>query len=71
MSGTKEGAIKARNTNLTKHGKDFYKHIGSKGGKWCGAKGFALDLERAKRAGRLGGKISKRGKAKKHEENKG
>ena len=65
MAGTKEGGIKARNTNIERQGKDYYKRIGSIGGKWCGKKGFALDIERAKRAGAKGGKISKRGKAKK------
>lgn len=67
MAGTKEGGIKARNTNIERQGQDYYKRIGSKGGKWCGKKGFALDIERAKRAGAKGGKISKRGKAKKNE----
>lgn len=65
MAGTKAGGAKCRDTNLKKYGKDYYKHIGSKGGKWCGPKGFALDPERAKNAGRKGGLISKRGKAKK------
>lgn len=69
MSGTKEGGKKASITNMKKHGKDFYARIGSMGGKWCGLKGFALDNERAKSAGRKGGLISKRGKAKKHAKN--
>lgn len=69
MAGTKEGGRKAAITNKIKQGEDFYKRIGSKGGKWSGLKGFALDPERAKRAGQKGGKISKRGKAKKHENN--
>ena len=33
MVGTKAGGIKARETNLKKHGADFYQRIGSKGGK--------------------------------------
>lgn len=69
MAGTKEGGKKASITIMKKHGKNFYKEIGSKGGKWCGTKGFALDPVRAREAGRKGGLISKRGKAKKHEEN--
>ena len=69
MSGTKEGGVKSRNTNLEKHGKDFYKRIGALGGKVGGKKGFALNPELARKAGRKGGKISKRGKAK-HENDK-
>lgn len=69
MSGTKAGGAKCRETNLRIHGEDFYKRIGSKGGKWCGPKGFALDPERAKNAGRKGGLISKRGPAKPKEYN--
>lgn len=65
MAGTKAGGRKCRDTNLRKYGADYYKRMGSKGGKWCGPKGFALDPERAKTAGRKGGLISKRGKAKK------
>ena len=65
MAGTKAGGAKCRDTNLRKYGADYYKHIGSMGGKWCGPKGFALDPERAKTAGRKGGLISKRRKAKK------
>lgn len=69
MGGTKIGGLKARDTNLKRNGKDFYKRIGSLGGKVGGMKGFALNPELAKRAGRKGGKISKRGKAK-HENDK-
>lgn len=32
MSGTKAGALKARNTNYERHGEDFYRKIGRKGG---------------------------------------
>lgn len=69
MGGTKAGGLKAKETNLKRNGKDFYKRIGSLGGKVGGMKGFALNPELAKRAGRKGGKISKRGKAK-HENDK-
>ena len=64
MGGTKAGGLKAKETNLKRNGKDFYKRIGALGGKVGGMKGFALNPELAKRAGRKGGKISKRGKAK-------
>lgn len=67
MPGNKKGGQKAAATNKERHGNDFYARIGSKGGKWSGPKGFALNPERAKLAGQIGGKISKRGKAKNHE----
>ena len=68
MAGTKAGGLKARETNLKLHGNDFYKRIGSMGGKAGdpSKKGFASSIERAKKAGAKGGKISKRGPAKKH-----
>ena len=65
MAGTKAGGIKAAKTNKRKWGRKFYAEIGAKGGKACVPKGFAADPERARRAGAKGGKISKRGKAKK------
>lgn len=70
MSGTVNGGKKASVTNKEKHGSDFYSRIGRKGGKVCGVKGFALNVELAKKAGRKGGLISKRGKSKKVEGNK-
>ena len=68
MSGTKVGGIKARETNYKIHGTDFYKRIGRIGGKAGDSsnKGFASNIERARKAGAKGGKISKRGPAKKH-----
>ena len=64
MSGTKAGGIKARNTNYERNGKDFFRRIGAIGGRVSGIKkGFALNPELAKKAGRKGGRISKRGKA--------
>ena len=73
MAGTKEGGRKAAETNLRKHGKDFYSMIGRKGGHNGHTGGFASDKvgkdgltgwERAAKAGSVGGKISRRGKAK-------
>lgn len=67
MAGTKEGGRKARETNYKEHGRDFYKRIGRIGGKAPNMtpKGFAANKELASRAGKIGGMISKRGKAKK------
>ena len=66
MAGTKAGGTKAAETNRKRYGDDFYKKLGSKGGKVTGvAKGFASNLELAREAGRRGGHISKRGPAKK------
>lgn len=56
MAGTREGGIKTRDMNLKKHGKDFYKEIGRKGGLKTGKKGFALNPALAIVAGRKGGK---------------
>lgn len=65
MSGTIEGGIKARETNKIKHGDDFYKRIGAKGGKACVKKGFGTNPKLARLAGAKGGKNSRRGKAEK------
>ena len=65
MPQTKAGALKAAQTNKLRHGKDFYKRIGQKGGSKSGVrKGFAADPELAKIAGAKGGRISRRGAAK-------
>ena len=49
-----------------KYGSDFFARIGKIGGEACVPKGFAANPELAKRAGSRGGKISKRGKARKN-----
>lgn len=55
MSGTKAGGLKCAATNKLKHGEDFYKRIGSKGGKVKNPnKGFGSSHERAVAAGRKG-----------------
>ena len=66
MAGTKAGGQKAANTNTAKYGKDFYAEIGRKGGRNGHTGGFAANPELAKIAGAKGGRISKRGKAKKN-----
>lgn len=68
MAGTKAGGLKARETNLRKHGKDFYAQIGAKGGRNGHTGGFFANRELAKIAGQKGGKISRRGKAKQTQE---
>lgn len=65
MSGTKTGGLKAGATNKLRHGDDFYKRIGSIGGKRGTTGGFYADRELARRAGAIGGRISRRGKSKK------
>lgn len=65
MVGTKAGGIKAAKTNLEKHGADFYKRIGKKGGQNGHTGGFAANRALASIAGRKGGLISRRGPAKK------
>lgn len=65
MAGTKEGGKKAAATNKARHGKDFYARIGAKGGKVGTTGGFAANRELARIAGAKGGRISRRGKAKK------
>lgn len=64
MSGTKNGGIKAAATNKKRYGADFYKKIGSKGGKKGTTGGFAANPELARIAGRKGGRKSKRVKSK-------
>lgn len=49
-------------TTKQRYGKDFYSKIGTIGGKKKVPKGFAVNIELARQAGRRGGKISKRTK---------
>lgn len=64
MAGNKLGGLKAAATNKAKYGKNFYRNIGSIGGRNGHTGGFAANPELARTAGSKGGKISKRGKAK-------
>ena len=64
MAGTKEGGRKASEKNLAKD-PDFYKKIGSIGGKKGTTGGFYANRELARIAGAKGGSISRRGKASK------
>lgn len=65
MVGTVKGGKKACATNKDKYGSDFYRDIGRKGGQRGHTGGFYANRALAKIAGAKGGRISKRGKAKK------
>lgn len=75
MAGTKAGGLKARDTNKLRHGEDFYRKIGTKGGRNGRTGGFAARVDcdcslirgthhNARCAGYKGGLISRRGPAK-------
>lgn len=70
MTGTKAGALKARDTNLKCNGADFYRRIGAMGGRNSNNGGFASDKvgkdgltgrQRAMVVGAKGGRKSRRG----------
>ena len=65
MAGTKAGGLAARDTNIARHGASFYAEIGRKGGQKGRTGGFFADRELARRAGQKGGRISRRGPARK------
>jgi general stress protein YciG len=65
MAGTKAGAKKAALTNKARHGADFYAKIGRKGGQKGHTGGFYANRDLARKAGAKGGRISRRGPAKK------
>jgi len=58
------GGLKSAATNKARHGKDFYREIGRKGGKNGHTGGFAANPALAAIAGRKGGRISRRGPSK-------
>lgn len=60
MPGTKAGALKASITNKERHGEEFYRRIGAKGGRNGHTGGFASNHDRAVEAGRKGGLKSTR-----------
>lgn len=61
MAGTVEGGLKAAETVKERRGPDFYKEIGRLGGQKSRGGGFASSRELARKAGRKGGKASRRG----------
>jgi hypothetical protein len=67
VAGSREGGLKAAETNRKKYGKDFYKTNGAIGGKKSKGGGFAAGeagRERARIYGAIGGRISRRKKIK-------
>ena len=68
MAGTKIGGQKAAKTNKEKYGENFYAKIGRRGGQNGHTGGFAANPELAREAGAKGGRISRRGPAKKEYE---
>ncbi len=62
MAGSRTGGLRAARTNVEKHGADFYARIGRMGGKKGTTGGFYANRELARKAGRLGGLKSRRGK---------
>lgn len=65
MAGNRTGGLKTAAKNKEKFGKDFYARIGKKGGQNGKTGGFYNNPELARRAGRKGGRTSKRGMARK------
>lgn len=65
MAGTKLGGKRAAETNKRKYGRDFYVRIGAIGGRLGRTGGFFANRELARIAGAKGGKISRRGTARK------
>jgi hypothetical protein len=66
MAGTEKGGKEAAKTNKKKYGSDFYAKIGAMGGKKGHTGGFAAGREgreRARKFGAIGGRLSRRGKA--------
>ena len=69
VAGNKAGGLKAKITNLERYGKDFYRNIGRRGGQNGRTGGFYANRELARIAGAKGGRISKRGPAKRKDDN--
>ena len=62
---TPEGVLKARQTNIKKHGseeawKEWLRNNAAKGGKKGTTGGFYGNSERARQAGKIGGRISRK-----------
>lgn len=62
MSSTREGGLKAAETNKLRYGNDFYHTIGRAGGAKSKGGGFAKNPELAKIAGKKGGSTPRKKK---------
>jgi len=62
MPGTREGGMKAAQTNKKLYGREFYVRIGAEGGKRSTNGGFAANPELARIAGAKGGRASRKTK---------
>lgn len=62
MSGSIEGGRKAAEKNKKRFGENWYAEIGKLGGSAKVPKGFGVNRELAREAGRKGGTISRRRK---------
>lgn len=69
MAGTREGGLKAAKANKERHGADFYKRLGQRGGAAGHTGGFAGNSELARELGRKGG-LARAEKYKKLKEDK-
>lgn len=67
MAGTRTGGLKAAEKNKAKD-PSFYANIGAIGGRKSRGGGFAANRDLARIAGSLGGKNSKRNRAKRRQE---
>lgn len=67
MAGTIAGGKAAAQKNMELYGADYYRRIGSTGGRATGKKGFALNKDLARQVGSIGGRKSRRGASKKYE----
>lgn len=72
VAGTRQGGLKAAESNYERHGKDFYRGIGAKGGAISRGGGFSPEhvyedgltgREKARIAGAKGGSASRRVKS--------
>jgi hypothetical protein len=61
MAGTVKGGKRAAQTNISKYGRDFYARIGAMGGQKGHTGGFYANRDLARKAGRKGGLVSRRG----------
>jgi len=62
MAGTVEGGKAAAKTNKLRYGDNYYAEIGSIGGRNGTTGGFYVNRELARKAGAIGGSISRRRK---------